>query len=89
MPDYLYLHRLTVDYPADSSTNLSQFMTVNRINYIIVAPYLQVSGSHELNERGKRIESFINANSSAFNKIFYDQASNVTIYSVDLSKLTI
>lgn len=84
VPDYLYLRRLTIDYPRDGS-DISTYLANNAVNYIILRSNLKDwdNSSHQLDTVAEtQLLPFIQAYADQFQLVFQDQTHHITIYQV-------
>ncbi len=82
VPDYLYLHRLTVDYPPNVAQLPTQ-LAAHSVAYILVRPNLASGRQATLDARGIEILQFIQSSPSQFELIYQNQQKQVWVYRVE------
>jgi hypothetical protein len=82
VPDYLYLHRLTVDYPVESG-QLPLYVAESAIDYILIRPSLISGRQAELDARSAQILRFVQSNPDQFMLVHQDQIKQVWVYRVE------
>ncbi len=82
VPDYLYIRRLTVDYPRKEEDVLT-YLQQNEVQYLIVRPNLRNWDSKLLDPIAQEILiPFINAETEKFQVVYSNQDEAVTVYQV-------
>lgn len=77
VPDYLYMRRLTVDYPADTAQIAA---TLHSVDYILIRPSLTFGRQVSLDAKGRQLLNYIQSNSSQFELIYQDPSRQVWVY---------
>lgn len=82
VPDYLYIRRLTVDYPRKGE-NLLVYLQQNKVQYIIIRPNLRDWDNKQLDPIAQNIlVPFVNAETKKLQVVYSNQDEAVTIYQV-------
>ena len=79
VPDYLYLRRQTVDYPA-SIGQLHEQLTAQSAAYILVRPNLVVGRQASLDAKGQQLLQFIQSSPDQFELVYEDSPKQVWVY---------
>jgi hypothetical protein len=82
VPDYLYLHRRTADYPMQPA-QLPLAVAEGSVDYILIRPSLISGRQADLDARSKQILLFVQSNPDQFTLIHHNQNKQIWVYQVE------